>query len=134
MREEDKLRRFYARLANIRHNYIHQTTASLVKRFPYRVTMEDLNVSGIMKNKHLSKAVQEQCFYEFIRQMKYKCEFNGIKFVQADRFFPSSKTCSECGSVKRDLKLSDRTYKCPECGLEIDRDYNAAINLMRYAC
>lgn len=94
--------------------------------------MEDLNVSGMMKNKHLSKSIAEQCFYEFIRQMKYKCEWNGIEFVQADRFYPSSKTCSRCGCIKSDLRLSDRTYVCIECGLVIDRDYNAAVNLSRY--
>ena len=93
--------------------------------------MEDLNIKGMMKNKHLAKAIQEQCFYEFIRQMKYKCEFNGIQFIQADRYFPSSKLCSCCGSIKKDLKLKDRVYKC-DCGLEIDRDLNASINLSNY--
>lgn len=129
---EEKLRKMYARLSNIRNNYIHQTTHKLVSLLPKRVVMEDLNVRGMMKNKHLSKAVQEQCFYEFIRQMKYKCEWNGIEFVQVDRFYPSSKTCSCCGNVKRDLRLSDRTYVCNECGFTIDRDLNAAINLMCY--
>ena len=94
--------------------------------------MEDLNVSGMMKNKHLSRAIAQQGFYEFIRQMKYKCEWNGIEFVQVDRFYPSSKTCSSCGNIKHDLKLSDRTYICENCGAVIDRDYNAAINLSRY--
>ena len=94
--------------------------------------MEDLNVMGMMKNRHLSKAIQEQCFYEFIRQMRYECEWNGIEFIQVDRYYPSSKTCSHCGCIKHDLKLKDRTYKCNECGCVIDRDYNAAINLSRY--
>ena len=129
---EDRLRKMYARLSNIRNNYIHQTTHKLVSLLPKRVVMEDLNVRGMMKNKHLSKAVQEQCFSEFIRQMKYKCEWNGIEFVQVDRFYPSSKTCSCCCNVKKDLRLSDRTYICSECGFTIDRDLNAAINLMRY--
>lgn len=129
---EEKLRKMYARLSNIRKNYIHQTTHKLVSLLPQRVVMEDLNVLGMMKNKHLSESVQEQCFYEFIRQMKYKCEWNGIEFVQVDRFYPSSKTCSCCGNVKRDLRLSDRTYVCNECCFTIDRDLNAAINLMRY--
>lgn len=129
---EEKLRRMHARLSNIRNNYIHQTTHKLVSILPNTVVMEDLNVQGMMKNRHLSKAIAEQCFYEFIRQMKYKCEWLGIKFVQVDRFYPSSKTCSCCGSVKSDLKLSDRTYVCSECGFTIDRDLNAAINLMRY--
>ena len=129
---EEKLRKMYARLSNIRNNYIHQTTHNLVSLLPKRVVMENLNVRGMMKNRHLSKAAQEQCFYEFIRQMKYKCEWNGIEFVQVDRFYPSSKTCSCCGNVKRGLRLSDRTYVCNECGFTIDRDLNAAINLMRY--
>lgn len=93
--------------------------------------LEDLNVSGIMKNKHLSKAVQQQKFYEFRRQMEYKCEWNGIQLIIADRFFPSSKLCSCCGKIKKDLKLSDRVYKCT-CGNVMDRDYNASINLLRY--
>lgn len=130
-RDEAKLRRLQARLANIRNNYIHQTTHKLVSLLPSRVTMEDLNVTGMMRNKHLSKAIQEQCLSEFIRQMKYKCEFSGIPFVQVSRFYPSSKMCSCCGRIKKDLKLSDRVYVC-ECGNNIDRDYNAAINLMRY--
>lgn len=132
IREENKLRKIHARIANIRHNYIHQTTHTLISKLPCRVVMEDLNVAGMMKNRHLSRAIGEQCFAEFIRQMKYKCEWNGIEFVQADRFYPSSKTCSCCGLVKSNLKLSDRIYVCESCGLVIDRDYNAAINLSRY--
>jgi putative transposase len=94
--------------------------------------MEDLNVQGMMKNRHLSKAIGAQCFNKFINIMKYKCEFNGIEFVQADRFYPSSKTCSCCGNVEKNLKLKDRIYKCVECGLEMDRDKNASINLANY--
>ena len=93
--------------------------------------MEDLNVSGMMKNKHLSKAVQQQGFYEFRRQIEYKSEWNNIPVIIADRFFPSSKLCSCCGNIKKDLKLSDRIYKC-ECGNIIDRDYQASLNLKRY--
>lgn len=132
VREEAKLRKLYRRIANIRNNYLHQTTHALVSKLPKRVVMEGLNVQGMMKNKHISRAVGEQCFSEFIRQMRYKCEWNGIEFVQADRFFPSSRICCRCGNVKHDLKLSDRVYLCKECGLEIDRDFNAAINLSRY--
>lgn len=132
MRSEERLRKMYARMTNIRTNYIHQTTHDLVSLLPKRVVMEDLNVTGMMKNRHLSKAIQEQCFGEFIRQMQYKCEWNGIEFVQVDRFYPSSKTCSCCGAIKHDLRLKDRVYVCAECGAEIDRDYNAAINLSRY--
>lgn len=132
IREEEKLRKIHAKITNIRKNYMHQTTHELVSMLPKRVVMEDLDVSGMMKNRRLSKEVQQQCFYEFIRQMKYKCEWNCIEFVQADRFFPSSKTCSECGCIKNDLKLSDRVYVCNHCGLVIDRDYNAAVNLSKY--
>lgn len=132
-RLENKLRKLYCHISNIRQNYIHQYTHALVSLLPFRVVMEDLNIQGMMKNRHLARAVQEQCLYEFIRQMRYKCEWNGIEFIQANRFYPSSKTCSCCGNVKRDLRLSDRTYKCDICGLTIDRDYNAAINLSKYA-
>lgn len=132
LREEQKLREVQARLNGIRQNYTHQVTHKLVSMLPEKITMEDLNVSGIMKNKHLARAVSEQRFYEFLRQMEYKCDWNGIEFVKADRFYPSSKTCSNCGSIKKDLKLKDRVYVCPECGFEIDRDYNAAINLQKY--
>lgn len=132
MKEEDKLRKLYTRISNIRMNYLHQTTHFLVSLLPQRVVMEDLNIQGMMKNHHLSKAIQEQCLYEFKRQMKYKCEWRGIEFVLADRFYPSSKTCSCCGEVKKNLKLKDRTYICEKCGLIIDRDYNAALNLSKY--
>ena len=128
---ERKIKLIHRKLTNIRQNHIHQATNMIIKMKPYRVVMEDLNISGMMKNKHLSKAISSQKFYEFIRQMKYKCEFNNIEFIQADRFFPSSKTCSKCGHVKKDLKLSDRTYKC-SCGLILDRDKNASINLANY--
>ncbi len=129
---EKQIKIIHRKLSNIRHNYIHQTTSTLIKERPYRIVMEDLNVKGMMKNKHLSKAIVEQGFYEFKRQIEYKCNFNGIEFVQVDRFYPSSKTCSCCGNIKKDLKLKDRVYKCDNCGLEIDRDYNASLNLMNY--
>jgi putative transposase len=124
--------RINQRLTGIRHNHIHQTTNEIVKTKPSFVVVEDLNVSGMMKNKHLSKAVQEQCLAEFTRQIEYKCNWNRIKYIEAHRYFPSSKTCSCCGNVKSDLKLSDRTYLCEECGFVIDRDLNAAINLKKY--
>ena len=113
-------------------NYIHKTTHRLTELYPEVITMEDLNVSGMMKNKHLARAIVEQNFYEFRRQMEYKCEAKGIQIQFADRFYPSSKTCSCCGHIKKDLKLKDRTYICSECGLKIDRDFNAALNLERY--
>lgn len=131
-RAENKLRKLYARLSNIRNNYIHQSTHTIVSLLPRRVVMEDLNVTGMMKNKHLSKAIQEQCFYEWIRQIKYKCEWRNIEFVQVDRFYPSSKTCHHCGCIKHNLKLKDRTFICDECGYREDRDFNAALNLMSY--
>lgn len=125
-------REIYYKLSNIRQNYVHQITHTLISLNPKRVVMEDLNVIGMMKNHNLAKSIANQKFSEFIRQMKYKCEWSGIEFVQADRFYPSSKTCSCCGCVKPTLKLKQRVYKCDECGLMIDRDYNAAINLMNY--
>ena len=129
---EKQIKLIHRKLNNIRLNHIHQATNMIVKLKPYRVVMENLNISGMMKNKHLSESIQEQKFYEFIRQMKYKCEFNGIEFVTADRFYPSSKICSCCGSKKENLKLKDRVYVCDKCGLEIDRDKNASINLGNY--
>lgn len=131
-KEKGKIKRLYYHISNIRKNYLHQTTHKLVSLLLQQIVMEDLNISGMMKNKHLSKAIQNQCFYEFRRQMTYKCEELGIEIVFADRFFPSSKTCSCCGSYKKELKLSDRMFVCEDCGTKIDRDYNAAINLMRY--
>ena len=128
---EKQIQQVHRRLANIRNNYLHQTTISIVKTKPYRVVIEDLNVKGMMKNKHLSDAIRKQCFYEFKRQLEYKCKFRGIELVIADRFYPSSKTCSQCGEIKTDLKLKDRIYKC-SCGLTIDRDLNASINLSHY--
>ena len=120
------------KLKNIRLDYTHKTTTEIVKTKPSRVVMEDLNVKGMLKNKHLSKAIQEQTLGEFIRQMKYKCALHGIEFVQVSRWFPSSKTCSCCGFVKKSLKLSERVFVCEECGLEIDRDFNASLNLAHY--
>lgn len=128
---ENQIKLIHRRLSNIRLNYIHQVTRMIVKTKPSRIVMEDLNIKGMMKNKHLSKAIAEQCLYDFKLKMKYKCEFCGIDFVEADRYYPSSKLCSCCGSIKKDLKLKDRIYKC-SCGLNINRDYNASINLSRY--
>ncbi len=129
---ENQLKKLNQRLTNIRHNYSHQVTTEIIKRKPSFIVVEDLNVAGIMKNKHLSKAIQEQRFYEFYKQIQYKSEWNNIKFVVADRYFPSSKTCSRCGNYKKDLKLRDRKYICESCGLILDRDYNASLNLKNY--
>lgn len=129
---ENKIKRLYRKLHNIRLNYIHQTTSTIVKTKPCMIVMEDLCIKDMMKNKSIAKQVQKIGLYEFIRQMKYKCEWNNIKFIQVDRYFPSSKICSNCFNIKKDLKLSDRTYYCEKCGLTIDRDFNASINLMNY--
>lgn len=129
---ENKIKLVHKRIADIRLNYIHQTTNTIVKTKPCRVVVEDLNVKGLLKNKHLSKVISEQCFDKFITILEYKCKWNGIEFVKADRFFPSSKMCSCCGTIKKDLKLKDRTYICPKCNLVIDRDKNASINLANY--
>jgi len=126
---EVKTKRIYKRISNIHSNYAHQITTSLVKSKPEYVTIEDLNVSKMMKNRYLSKAIAEQCFYEFRKQLVYKCSLNNIELRIVDRYFPSSKLCSECGSIKSDLKLSDREYICKECGIVLDRDKNASINL-----
>ena len=126
------IRLTYKKLTDIRDNYLHQVTTEIVRTKPSRIVMEDLNVRGMMKNRHLSRAIAEQKFYEFKRQIRYKCERYGIEFVEVGRFYASSKTCSHCGHIKADLRLSDRIYKCDECGFRIDRDLNAAINLANY--
>ena len=132
IKSEKQLLRVTHKLTNIRTNYIQQTTTEIIKREPSFIVMEDLNVKGLMKNKHLAKAVQEQKLAEFYRIMQYKSEWHGIKFITADRFYPSSKTCSVCGNIKKDLKLSDRTYYCEHCGAVINRDLNASMNLYQY--
>ena len=131
-KSEEKLLKINHRLMNLRQNYVHQITTKIIKREPSFICIEDLNVKGMMKNKHLSKAVQQQGFGEFRRQLEYKSKWNGIPLVIADRFFASSKLCSCCGTIKKDLKLSDRIYHCDQCGLVIDRDSQASLNLKRY--
>ena len=123
-----KVQKLHQRLASIRTDYINKTVSEIVKRKPSFVTIEDLFVSGMMKNRHLAKAAAQQKFYEFRTKLTYKCKINNIELRIVDRFYPSSKTCSCCGAIKKNLKLSDRVYKC-SCGLNIDRDLNAAINL-----
>ena len=129
---EETTKLIHRKLRNIRDNYIHQVTTSIVKTKPYRIVIEDLNVSGMMKNKHLSDSVRKQCFNKFRQYITYKAELNGIGLVIADRFYPSSKTCSQCGAIKKDLKLKNRVYRCPHCGAVIDRDYNVSLNLSMY--
>jgi len=128
---EKQIRVLHRRITGIRSNHIHQATNAIVKTKPCKVVMETLNIKGMMKNRHLSKAIAQQKLYDFKLKLQYKCEKYGIELVEADKWFPSSKMCSSCGVVKKDLKLSDRLYKC-DCGLVIDRDYNASINLSRY--
>ncbi|AWS24729.1 IS200/IS605 family element transposase accessory protein TnpB [Clostridium perfringens] len=123
-----KVQRLHQRLANIRTDYINKTVFSIVKQKPSYITIEDLAVSNMMKNKHLSKAIASQKFFEFKTKLMSKCKQNNIELRIVDRFYPSSKTCSNCGGIKKDLKLSDRIYKC-DCGFNIDRDLNASINL-----
>ena len=123
-----KVQKLHQRLTNIRTDYINKTVANIVKQKPSYITIEDLNVKGMMKNKHLSKAIASQKFFEFKNKLVFKCKQNDVELRVVDRFYPSSKTCSNCGKVNKDLKLSDRIYRC-NCGLAIDRDLNASINL-----
>ena len=131
IKKEKLLLKANHRLTNIRKNYLHQTTSEIVNRKPKFICIEDLNVSGMMKNRHLSKAVQNQGFFEFRKQLEYKCSDKGVQLIVADRFYPSSKLCSCCGNIKKDLKLSDRVYRCG-CGNVIDRDFQASLNLKVY--
>lgn len=123
-----KVQKLHHKMDNIRTDYINKTIAEIVKTKPSYITIEDLNVKEMMKNRCLSKAVASQKFYEFRTRLKAKCDENGIELRVADRFYPSSKTCHHCGSVRKNLKLSDRIYRC-ECGYVADRDLNAALNL-----
>ena len=124
-----KVQKIYQRLDNIRTNYVNNVISELVKTKPMWISIEDLNVSGMMKNRHLSKAIAQQKFFEFRTKIIAKCEEYGIELRVVERFYPSSKTCHCCGNIKSDLKLSDRTYHCDECGYTEDRDYNASLNL-----
>ena len=123
-----KVQRLHHKIDNIRTDYINKSIAEIVKTKPSYITIEDLNVSGMMKNRHLSKAVSSQKFYEFRTKLKAKCDENGIELRVVDRWYPSSKICHCCGVIKKDLKLSDRIYRC-DCGYVEDRDFNAALNL-----
>jgi putative transposase len=127
-RQSQKVSKLHIRIANIRKDNIHKITTFLTDNFQ-NIAIEDLNTKGMMSNSKLSRAISDLGFYEFKRQLLYKAEQKQNRIVIADRFYPSSKTCSNCGSIKSDLKLKDRVYKCPDCGIEIDRDLNASINL-----
>ena len=128
LKQIEMVQKVHHKLANIRDNYIKTTVNEIVKTKPSYITIEDLNVSGMLKNKHLAKAVQQQKFYQFRQVLTQKCKENGIELRIVDRWFPSSKICNCCGQIKKDLKLSDRIYKC-DCGYTEDRDFNASLNL-----
>ena len=127
-----KLARLHARIANIRLDALHKLTTEITRRF-HTVGIEDLNVRGMMANRHLARSIADMSFHEFRRQLEYKAERRGGRVVVADRWFPSSKTCSACGSVQQDMPLSVRQWICPDCGACHDRDLNAARNLATYA-
>lgn len=128
---EKKIKLVQRRINNIRNTYINQMTTEIVKTKPSKIVIEDLAVSNMLKNKYLANSIQEQKWYEIRRQLEYKSNLYMIKIQAANRFYASSKTCSNCGYINKALKLSDRTFKCPKCGLIIDRDYNASINLSK---
>ena len=123
-----KVQKLYQRINNIRTDYVNKCVNEIVKTKPSYIAIEDLNIKGMMKNKHLSKAVASQKFYEFRIKLESKCKGFGIELRIVDRWYPSSKLCHECGRIKKGLKLSDREYVC-ECGYHADRDYNASLNL-----
>lgn len=129
---EKNIRKLHKHLDNIRTDNRHKVTTEIVKTKPSRIVMESLNVRGMMKNKHLSKSIAQQGLYDFKSILRYKSNKYGIEFVEADKWYPSSKTCSVCGHVKTKMSLSEREFKCECCGIVIDRDKNAAINLSRY--
>lgn len=124
-----KVQKIHLKLTNIRTDYINKIVSDLMKTKPSHITIEDLNISGMIKNKYLSKSISNQKFYEFRQKLNFKCKIYGIELRIANRFYPSSKICHKCGNIKKDLKLSDRTYKCSICGEIIDRDLNASLNL-----
>jgi len=129
---ENKIRKIHKTLTNIRTDYIQKTTTEIVRIKPSQIVMETLDIKGMMKNKHLAKYIQQQKLFEFKTLIKYKSNKYGINFIEADRWYPSSKTCSECGYIKSKLVLKEREFICEECGIVIDRDLNATINLSRY--
>ena len=124
-----KLAKLHEKITNRRNNYLHQISSMLVNENQV-ICIEDLNVKGMMSNHHLAKSIQDLGLYEFRRQLEYKCQFYGRQLVVIDRFYPSSKTCHECGFINSKLTLNDREWICPVCGKHIDRDYNAALNIL----
>lgn len=129
---EQTERLIYRKISNIQKTYMYQVVNDAVRTKPHTIVLEDLNVKGMLQNPKLARVIQEENLSRFRQIMIYKCELNGIHLVIADRWYPSSKLCSCCGNIKSDLKLSDRIYKCDNCGIEIDRDFNASINLGLY--
>jgi putative transposase len=129
---EKKVKKLSTKIVNIRKDFIHKATTKITKTKISKIVVEDLNISGMLKNHKLAKSIQEQSLYEFKRQLTYKCKLNSIELIEADRWFPSSKICSKCGYKKDKLSLSERIFKCEYCGYEIDRDLNAASNLKNY--
>lgn len=131
-KQKKKVTLLFRKLTNIRRNYIHQVTTAIVKMRPEKVQMETLNIAGMFKNKYLAPSLQVCRLGELQREMEYKCQKYGIEFEKVDRWYPSSQRCSRCGHIKHNLHLHDREYYCPECGLKINRDLNAALNLRDY--
>lgn len=129
IKQKSKIKYLHKQLTDIRDNHIHQVTTSIIKQKPRFIAMEDLNIVGMMKNKHLAKHIQQSKFYMFKRVISYKAEHYNISLVNINRFYPSSKTCSACGWINKQLQLKDRIFKCKCCGLILDRDYNASINI-----
>lgn len=130
---EKQILKTHQKITNVLNDNIHKMTAELISKNPSGIVIENLNVKGMFKNKHLSDTMKHSKFGETIRQIKYKCAWNGIKLIVADRWYPSSKLCSRCGEKKDKLSLSERVFVCDKCGLRIDRDYNAALNLKKLA-
>ena len=129
---KQKLAKLHYHISNIRKDCLHKITSEIIQKANV-IILEDLKVSNMMKNHCLAQAISDVGLHEFRRQIEYKSEWKGIEVIIANRFFPSSKTCSNCGHIKSNLKLKDRVYKCDECGFEINRDINASINLMNYS-
>jgi putative transposase len=133
LKTKAKLNRAHAKARNVRQHYLHEISAETVAKRPSAIVMENLNVKGMTANHCLARAISDLGMYELHRQMAYKAAWNGSQFVLADRWEPSSKACSNCGVIRDELRLAERTFTCPDCGFTIDRDLNAALNLAALA-
>ena len=131
IKQKKRVAKLHKKIDDARTDYIHKVTTYITEHYK-SIVIEDLNVKGMMRNHHIAKAIGSIGMYEFRRQLEYKSKLRSNNLIVADRWYPSSKACSNCGYINPNLKLSDRVYRCPQCGLEIDRDLNAAINLMNY--